>query len=116
MPLLRMSYLITFGTAALLALTTSLSTAQITPTDERTKLSRTEAEILVYLMPVSKQLRSQGFDVGWEIRQDEDSFHFSVYNSKRKCEGCSVTVGNFTVNASTAVVVDDDSNKVVSGR
>jgi len=115
MPFLRMSHLITLGTA-LLVLAASPSTAQTTRTDEQTKLSRTEAEILVYLMPVSQQLRRQGFDVGWEIRQDGDWLHFSVYNSKRKCKGCSATVGNYTVNASTATVTDDDLNKVVSGR
>ena len=93
------------------------SAAQTAPPDAQTKLTRTEAEILVYLMPAAKQLRTHGFDVGWEIRGDEDSFHFSFYNSKRKCkEGCSVMVGNYTVNALTAVVSDDDLNKVVSNQ
>lgn len=122
MSLLRVSNLIALGTtsvlcAALLLLGSLASAAQTSRPGGQTKLSRTEAEILVYLMPIAKQLRTHGFDVGWEIREDEDSFHFSVYNSKRKCkEGCSVTVGNYTVNALTAVVTDDDLNKVVTNQ
>jgi hypothetical protein len=103
--------------AAVLLLPASQTTAQTAQTEHQTQLSRAEAEILVYLMPVSKQLRTRGFDVGWEFRDGKDSFHFSVYNTKRKCkEGCSVAVGNYTVSALTAVVTDDDLNKIISNQ
>src|ERR1039458_972692 len=81
---------------AVLLLTASRTTAQTARTEYQTQLSRAEAEILVYLMPVSKQPRARGFDVGWEVRDGKDSFRFSVYDTKRKCkEGCSATAGNY---------------------
>jgi hypothetical protein len=103
--------------AAVLLLPASQASAQTARTEYQTQLSRAEAEILVYLMPVSKQLRTRGFDVGWEVREGKDSFHFFVYNTKRKCkDGCSVTVGYYTVNVLTAIVTDDELNKVVSNQ
>jgi len=85
--------------------------------DTKQPLSRTEAEILIYLMPVSKALRKQGFDVGWEVREAAESFDFWVYNSKRKCpEGCSVTVGNYSVNKYTSEVTSEDLGKSVSNQ
>ena len=74
-------------------------------------ISLSEAEILIYLMPASQELRKQGFDVGWELEQTfpgSNSFHFLVYNAKRKCTGCSVTIGSFAVNKNTADVEDLD--------
>ncbi len=82
-------------------------------------LTLSEAEILIYLMPASRQLRQQGFDVGWDLErasiQGADSFRFQVFNAKRKCpEGCSVTIGYFGVDKHTAEVEDLDAHKVVT--
>ena len=82
-------------------------------------LSLCEAEILIYLMPVSQELRKQGFDVGWELENTppgSDSFHFWVYNAKRKCQGCSVTIGSFAVNKNTAEIENLDLGKLVTNK
>jgi hypothetical protein len=87
--------------------------------DPHELLSLSEAEILIYLMPVSKELRKQGFDVGWELEKTpsgSDSFHFWVYNAKRKCQGCSVTIGSFAVNKNTAEIENIDLGKVVTNK
>lgn len=77
-------------------------------------VTKAEAEILIYLMPASKELRRQGFAVGWDVREKEDAFSFFVYNAARKCsKGCSVTVGYFSVNKHTAEVTDLDQGKRV---
>ena len=102
--------------AVMLLLSASYATAQNTQFEHTTGLSRSEAELLIYFMPVSKQPRSKDFAVGWDIREDADSFHFWVFNAKRKCEGCSVTIGNYSVNKLTFVVTDDDLNKPVTNR
>ena len=100
---------------AVLALPCIAAAAGDTPGQQHgAKISRAEAEILLYLMPVSKQVRREGFDVSWEIQQEtEGSFRFWLYNAKRNCKGCSVTIGYYTVNRTTFDVTDDDG-KVVS--
>ncbi len=102
--------------ALLLLLVGTLPTAaQTNKDDSRIRLTRAEAEILIYIMPISKQIRRDGFDVGWEVREGDDAFHFHVYNSKRKCsQGCSLTVGNYTVNRVTFAVTDDSEKPVTS--
>jgi hypothetical protein len=82
-------------------------------------LTLSEAEILIYLMPASRQLRLQGFDVGWDLErssiQSADSFRFQVFNAKRKCpEGCSTTIGYFAVDKRTAQVEDLDAQRIVT--
>jgi hypothetical protein len=82
-------------------------------------LALSEAEILIYLMPASRQLRLQGFDVGWDLErssiQGADSFRFRVFNAKRKCpERCSVTIGYFAVEKHTAEVDDLDAQRIVT--
>lgn len=85
--------------------------------DKAEPITLPEAEILIYLMPASQELRKQGFDVGWDISrsQNPDMFQFFVFNAKRKCpEGCSVTIGNFAVNKHTAEVTSTDTDTVLT--
>ena len=87
--------------------------------DKPEPITMSEAEILIYLMPASQELRKEGFDVGWDVAgsQDPDQFQFHVFNAKRKCpEGCSVTVGHFSVNRHTAEVTDTDMNATVTNQ
>jgi hypothetical protein len=85
--------------------------------DKPEPITFSEAEILIYLMPASQEVRKQGFDVGWDVSRlgDPDQFQFFVFNAKRKCpEGCSVTVGNFSVNRHTAEVTSSDTGAIVT--
>jgi hypothetical protein len=74
-------------------------------------LSKTEAEILIYLLPEAHHVRQEGMDIGWELetgsaRNQKDFYNFWVVNAKRK-NGGSVTIGFFSVNKHTAEVWDD---------
>lgn len=76
-----------------------------------------DAEILIYLLPVAKQLRSSSMEIGWEEQtssklNQNDYYTFWVYNARRKSYG-SVTVGYFAVNKHTADVWDADSETLV---
>ena len=76
-----------------------------------TELSLSEAEILVYLLPVAHKLREEQMDVGWELQRgskwnEKDFYVFWVVNPKRVVEG-SNTVGYFAVNKHTADIWDD---------
>ena len=86
-------------------------------TDPPEPITLSEAEILIYLMPVCQQLRQQGFDVSWDLERSSDhadSFRFQIFNAKRKCpKGCSVTVGYFAVNKRTAEVQNLDTEKIL---
>lgn len=67
-----------------------------------------EAEILIYLLPQAQQIRSDGFDIGWDLQtsaklNQADYYIFFVINAKRPSYG-SVTVGYFGVNKHTADV------------
>lgn len=97
------------------------STRCVWATELPEPITLSEAEILIYLMPASQELRRQGFDVGWELERSSDrgpdSLHFWVYNAKRKCpEGCSVTIGSFVVDKRTAEVKNVDTKEAVTNQ
>jgi hypothetical protein len=74
-------------------------------------LSVTDAKILLYLSPAAKAVRKTGFDVALELQTSEahnktDYYVFYMFNSKRKCEGCSPTIGYYAVNKHTADIRD----------
>ena len=79
-----------------------------------------EAEILIYMLPDSIKIRSEGMEIGWEIHDAEefnqkDFYVFWVYNAKRRDAG-SVTVGHFAVNKHTADVWEFGSDTLVKAR
>ncbi len=79
-----------------------------------------EAEILIYLLPVAHQLRSEGMDVGWEL-QDQNRDHypkgeyyvFWLVNNKRVSAG-STTIGYYAVNKHTGEIWNTDLDQLVS--
>lgn len=84
------------------------------------KISRHEAEILIYLLPEAVEIRREGMDVGWEF-QDSDAYNqkdfyiFWVYNRDRTGTG-SITIGYFAVNKHNADVWDLDFERLVAGK
>ncbi len=81
-----------------------------------TDLSVYQAQVLLYLSPAAKAVREAGFDVGMEAQTSSaynqaDYFVFYMYNSKRQCDSCSVTVGYFAVNKHTGDVRDLDAGE-----
>ena len=107
--------------AALFLVASSVSTLSLVA-EEPKALAPHEAEILIYLMPIAHQLRSEGMDIGWELQTGErhrypskDYFVFwvIVINAKPKGTG-SVTIGYFAVNKRTADVCDMDLEQVLT--
>lgn len=75
------------------------------PPAEPGLVSVEEAETLVYVLPVSHELRRQGRDVAWQIEgnseaKQDDFFTFWVLDAKRNPYGSS-TIGYFSVNKHT---------------
>jgi len=76
-----------------------------------------EAEILLYLLPVAKQLREKGLTVGWELLDrpglnHEDYYNFSVFPVDG--EGTtSPPVGDYAVNKHTADVWDRKTEEII---
>lgn len=83
-------------------------------------ISYSDAEILVYLLPVARETRSQGSDVTWERTTSEalnqqDYYFFWLYNKKINHNG-SPHIGNYAVNKHTAEIWDDDEGFMISDR
>ena len=62
----------------------SLEDEKKKPEPEAPSIALHEAEILIYLLPVSKQLRGKGLEVAWELLDrpglnQEDYYNFSVF-------------------------------------
>jgi len=82
-----------------------------------------EAAILVYLVPIARELRSNGSDIDWEWETRfnlpginwRDYYFYFIYKGPRKAKG-SVPIGRFAVNQHTADVWDLDSRKLVQSR
>ena len=76
-----------------------------------------EAEILIYLLPVSKQLRGKGLEVGWELidrpgLNHEDYYNFTVFPEEG--EGMtSAAVGDYAVNKHTADLWDRKTQEII---
>ncbi len=96
----------------------AFSSAGEAPVAKPQEIAYHEAEILIYLLPVAKELRAGGMDVSWERQtsaklNQEDYFVFWVVNARRVSNG-SVTVGYFAVNKHTADVWDSDLKELVT--
>ena len=70
-----------------------------------------EAEDLLSLLPVTKELRSKGMDVKWDRQtnstmNNSDYYFFWIYNAtaQKKRDTDSISVGNYAVNKLTADV------------
>ena len=84
-------------------------------TDRDTNLSPTitiaEAEGLINLLPVVKELRAKGMDVKWDVQavptmNNTDYYFFWIYNAtaQKARDIGSISVGNYAVNKHTADV------------
>jgi len=88
-----------------------------------TFITRSEAAILVNLLPVASELRSKGSDIDWaplnypDLKglNSRDYWFFSLYKGSRKA-GHSALAGRFAVNVQTADVWDRDSGEQVHSR
>lgn len=95
--------------------------ASPSPSSEPQPIALHEAEILIYLLPVANQLRSEGMDVGWELQTADrfnqytrqDYYVFWVINVKRAGTG-SVTIGYYAVNKDSAEICDMDMDRIVT--
>lgn len=104
---------------ALLTIALSGDTAK-SPSEEQQVVLQ-EAEILIYIMPDSQEVRKQGWDVGWELQtspelNQEDFFVFWVVNAKRPNVQGSVTIGYYGINKHTADIWEDNFQRFVSGK
>lgn len=70
-----------------------------------------EAEELIKLLPVTKELRTKGMDVKWDVQavptmNNQDYYFFWIYNATAQKERDigSISVGNYAVNKHTADV------------
>src|SRR6266478_7460563 len=71
----------------------------------------TEAEELIKLLPVTRELRAKGMDVKWDVQtgatvNDKDYYFFWIYNATAQGQRDigSISVGNYAVNKHTADV------------
>jgi hypothetical protein len=76
-----------------------------------TTITCTEAEELIKLLPVTKELRAKGMDVKWDVQSvatmnNQDYYFFWIYNATAQKERDigSISVGNYAVNKHTADV------------
>ncbi len=96
--------------AYLLFIATAISSTGQQETKKPETITLPEAEILVYLLPDSHDVRAQGMEVAWvqdtgpELNH-KDYFYFFVYNAKRQY-AASVTIGHFAVDKHTGEVWD----------
>ncbi len=74
-------------------------------------ITSTEAEELIKLLPVTKDLRTKGMDVKWDVQavptmNNQDYYFFWIYNATAQKERDigSISVGNYAVNKHTADV------------
>jgi len=82
-----------------------------------TYVTRSEAAILINLLPLASDLRSKGSDIDWEELElkglnERDYWFFTIYNGPRQAKG-SAPAGRFAVNKQTADVWGMDSGKMV---
>ena len=70
-----------------------------------------EAEELIKLLPVTKELRAKGMDVKWDVQDvatmnNQDYYFFWIYNvtAQKERDIGSISVGNYAVNKHTAEV------------
>src|SRR6266403_5206140 len=89
-------------------------------------ITSTEAEELIKLLPVTKDLRTKGMDVKWDVQavptmNNQDYYFFWIYNATAQKERDigSISVGNYAVNKHTADVrawhVSDDTSYGADG-
>jgi len=74
-------------------------------------ITSTEAEELIGLLPVTKELRAKGMDVKWDVQavptmNNQDYYFFWIYNvnAQKERDIGSISVGNYAVNKHTADV------------
>ena len=95
----------------------SLEDEKKKPEPEAPSIALHEAEILVYLLPVSKQLRGKGLEVAWELLDrpglnQEDYYNFSVFPAAGEGMAAS-TLGDYAVNKRTADVWDRKTEEII---
>ena len=115
-----MKTIISFVAGIVLLLAVSLSSPVVNPAtnDARERVTRVEAEIEVYLLPVCREVRAKGVRAGWQLMDSpamnqEDYFSFFVFVVGTEVEG-SATLGHFAVNKWSGEVWNADTEELVS--
>jgi len=83
-------------------------------------ITRSEAAVLINLLPAAIGLRSKGVDIDWQELElkglnEREYWFFTIYNRPRAAKG-SAPMGHFAVNKETGDVWDKDSGKMVHSR